>query len=101
MKVMVFDVDLANCIGVDEAIIVSQIKYWMDRTEHVYDERKWVYNTIESWSEQFSFWSKDKVFRLLKKLEKDGILITGNYNKNKYDRTKWYSIDEKLLAFYK
>lgn len=64
MKVMVFDVDLANCIGVDEAIIVSQIKYWMDRTEHVYDERKWVYNTIESWSEQFSFWSKDKVFRL-------------------------------------
>lgn len=97
MKVMVFDVDLANCIGVDEAIIVSQIKYWMDRTEHVYDERKWVYNTIESWSEQFSFWSKDKVFRLLKKLEKDGILITGNYNKNKYDRTKWYSIDEKLL----
>ena len=33
----------------------------------------------------------------LKKLEKEGLIITGNYNKTPFDRTKWYAISQKGL----
>lgn len=32
-----------------------------------------------------------------KSLEKKGLIITGNYNKQGYDRTKWYTIDYDVL----
>ena len=31
-------------------------------------------------------------------LEKEGYLISGNYNRLKLDKTKWYSIDYDKLA---
>ena len=31
----------------------------------------------------------------LQELETDGILISGNFNKNKFDRTKWYSFRDE------
>ena len=39
---------------------------------------------------------------MLKSLENDGYLKSGNYNKIAYDRTKWFTIiDPKLIEIYK
>ena len=38
-----------------------------------------------------------KIKRALKNLEEKGIIITGNFNKLKMDRTKWYTIDYEKL----
>ncbi|HJD00517.1 MAG TPA: conjugal transfer protein, partial [Candidatus Dwaynia gallinarum] len=41
------------------------------------------------------------VRRVFTKLEKSGFIITGNYNKDPRDKTKWYTInDEKLEELY-
>ena len=42
-----------------------------------------------------------KVRRILKSLEEQGAIVSGNYNKNKYDQTLWYSLkDQSTLTKY-
>lgn len=45
------------------------------------------------WNKQFPWLSLKTLKRKFKSLEDKGLLITGNYNKAKFDRTKWYRIN--------
>ena len=45
----------------------------------------------------FKFLSVETVRRVFTKLEKSGFIITGNYNKDPRDKTKWYTINDKKL----
>ena len=45
----------------------------------------------------FPWWSTKTIERAFKSLISSGIVITGNYNKDQRDRTKWYSINEDVL----
>ncbi|BAR81479.1 conserved phage C-terminal domain-containing protein [Bacillus thuringiensis] len=88
---------LAKSIGLNEAVFLQQIHYWLNRSNHFYDERRWIYNSAVEWSKQFPFWSEKTIRRILKNLEETKILLTGNYNKMKFDKTKWYTIDYDKL----
>lgn len=99
----------ANVLGLNEAIVVQQIHYWLNINEkakiNVYDGHIWTYNTYDVWQkENFTFWSVKTIQRIFDKLVKLGIVIKGNYNKKKYDRTLWVTLDydklEKLLVDY-
>lgn len=79
--------------SVDKAIMLQQIHYWSLRSTNIHDGHKWVYNTVKSWHDQFSWLSEKTVQRYLKQLEDDSYLITSNFNKAKFDRTKWYRIN--------
>lgn len=83
--------------SVDKAIILQQIHYWIARSSNVKDNYKWVYNSVSEWHKQFPWLSEKTVQRYLKDLENHGLLITGNYNKAKFDRTKWYRINYEAL----
>src|SRR5699024_10165687 len=45
----------------------------------------------------FPFWSVSTIRRTVTSLEKQNLLITGNYNKLGIDNTKWYSIDYNVI----
>ncbi|KLU74224.1 hypothetical protein [Clostridium botulinum] len=100
---IVINKELAQIIGLNEAIVLQQIEYWINinetaRKESAYqDGFYWTYNTIDEWQEQFPFWSYDTVKRTLLKLRKKEILITNRFNKKEYDRTLWYRIDYDKL----
>ncbi|EDT3088997.1 replication protein RepO, partial [Salmonella enterica subsp. enterica serovar Newport] len=47
---------LACAIGLNEAVIVQQMHYWMKDSQHFYDGRRWIYNSVASWQKQFPFW---------------------------------------------
>jgi len=86
---------LAERIGLNEAIVLQQICYWLEDTnsgvEH--EGKRWVYNTIEEWNEQFPFWSSDTVKRALTSLRKHGLIEVEQLNKKQHDRTNFYSIN--------
>lgn len=84
---------LAKLVGLNEAIILQQLHYWISKNINIRDGKSWVYNTIKEWAEQFPFWNERTIRRVLDKLIKDGIVLAGNYNEKSFDRTKWYSID--------
>ena len=91
---------LAKALGLNESIILQQIEYWLKTSKHIIDGRRWIYNTIEEWAEQFIWCDKRTVRRCLDKLRSCGILLTGNFNKRQADRTLWYSIDYEALDRY-
>ena len=83
--------------GSDEAIILQQVHYWTQKKLNIRDGYSWVYNSMKEWHKQFYWISESKVKRIFTKLEKTGVLVTGNYNKAKFDKTKWYRIDYGAL----
>jgi len=103
---------LAVVIGLNEAIILQQIHYWLvvyegkQDTYHRHDGRWWVWNTIEEWQVNFPFWSSKTVQRTLTSLrrpvtegdvQRGPLVLTERYNKKGYDRTLWYTIDYQEL----
>lgn len=88
---------LACAIGLNEAVVLQQIHYWMNSSRHVYDGRRWVYNSVPNWQKQFPFWSESTVKRALLSLEKQGMVISANYNRDPRDQSKWYSINYGAL----
>ncbi len=94
---------LAQKIGLNEAIVIQQLHYWImqnkRQNKNFYDGRYWTFNSFENWhKDTFYFWSEKTVKRIFKKLEIENMIYVGNYNKKGYDRTKWYSINYEILA---
>lgn len=101
---MHFEGKVAIKYGVEGATMLHNLYIWIKKNKankkHFYDGRYWTYNTQEAFSELFPFWTKRQIERILKNLEKEGAIYTGNYNKLKMDRTKWYSLSESVLEMY-
>ena len=88
---------LAVKLGMKEAIVLQHVHYWLSVSRNEKDGRKWVYNTYEQWKKQLPFWSLSTIKRTMANLEKEGYLLSDNFNAQNWDQTKWYSIDcEKL-----
>lgn len=94
-----FNVEIASEYGIEEAIILQNIEFWVTKNKtdgrNKHDEKYWTYNSAKAFQETFSYMSLYKVKRVLQKLEKDGLVEVGNYNRHKYDHTKWYTLTEK------
>lgn len=84
---------LATIIGLNEAIMLQQIKYWLKYSKHEREGRKWYYETYEEWQKQFPFWSVPAIKRIALKLEKMNLVITKQFGKLRGDMTKWYTIN--------
>ncbi|MEG0577213.1 MAG: hypothetical protein RR500_05095, partial [Bacilli bacterium] len=46
---------------------------------------------------EFPFWSKSTLERIIRKLEEDQLIVVGNYNRLKMDRTKWYRVNYEAI----
>jgi hypothetical protein len=89
---------LAELVGLNEAIFLQQLHYWLLRSEHHRDGRFWVYNTYEEWHQQLKFWSLATIRRIVGNLEQKNLVIsTTQYNRQKVDRTKWYTLDYQAI----
>lgn len=89
---------LAKLIGLNQAIVIQQMHYWIQNKPNIRDGMRWTYNTYDGWQKQFPWWSTPTVKRTIIKLEEDGLLIsTDKYNKMNLDKTKWYSINYDKL----
>lgn len=95
---------LAKKIGLNEAIVLQQIHYWIKNpkvgVEH--SGRKWIRNTFQQWvDDNFPFWSLNTLRRAVDRLrELNLVLVTKSLNKAAYDKTLWYSIDYDELEKY-
>ncbi|GGE57964.1 hypothetical protein [Priestia taiwanensis] len=89
---------LACECGLNEAIVLQQIHYWLHMSKHIHDGYTWIYNTYADWQKQFPFWSVSTIKRTIYRLENEGYIVTGNYNKKKMDHTKWYRINYEKLS---
>lgn len=100
-KPIVIDVNLAVKLGTNEAIVLQQINYWIEinkkANRNYEDGRYWTYNTIKDWHDELPFMAEKTIKRTIDGLKSRGILITDNFNKKKFDRTLWYTINFDAL----
>ena len=94
-----FNTDLAEKYGIEKALLIDYFAYWvvenMRNERNFHEGRYWVFNSASALSEKFHYISRRTMNQKLQELEADGILISGNFNKNKFDRTKWYSFKDE------
>jgi hypothetical protein len=98
----VINTELACRIGLNEAIVLQQLHYWIEKNKataiNFHEGRYWTYGTVQEYRDRdFRFWSFDTVKRTLTKLITLGFVLQGNFNKMKMDQTKWYAIDYPAL----
>jgi len=103
-----FDVNVAQKYGIAEAILIHHFQHWISINvrlkRNFYEGRYWSYQTLDEIAANFTYLNKSQVFDLLERLclgksrfskkeelDFEPVLIKGNFNKSKYDRTIWYA----------
>ncbi len=94
-----FDIEIAKKYGVNEAIIYNNILFWIRHNKvnnkNFHDGRYWTFNSQRAFAELFPFWTERQIRTALDNLVNQGVLIKGNYNKVKWDKTTWYAFAEE------
>jgi len=90
---------LAVAVGLEESIILQQLHYWLtdEQSGREYEGDKWIYNTYKMWHSNFPFLSTKTIGKIFRKLEAQGLIVSGNFNNSSYDRTKWYRLDYQAI----
>ena len=100
----IFDVELATEYGVNCAIILENLHYWIVKNEangtNFHDGRYWTYNSRRAMAELFPYMSEKQINTATKKLIDAGLVVTGNHNNVAYDRTLWYALTDDGLALF-
>jgi len=92
---------LACLVGINGAIILQQIHYWIQVSEHKIEGYTWIYNSYSAWAKQFKWLKPHAIQWHIRVLEKSGYLIARQFKYKTKNNTKWYRIDyEKLDAAY-
>ncbi len=94
--------DIAVRYGVHAAILLQNISFWCEKNRangvNEYDGNWWTYNSMKAFTTLFPYMTEKQVRTALDKLISAGILLTGNYNANRYDRTMWYAVSANASA---
>lgn len=99
MKKHFYDVEVAQIVGINAAILLENISHWCEHNAanntNLHDGHYWTYNSIKAFGTLFPEMTANAIRTSIKKLKDAGLIITGNWNKSSYDRTQWYALTEK------
>lgn len=84
--------------GVEAAIVLNAIRYWLRKNHsdgrNIKSGYVWTYNTAKKLHKMFPYWSEQKCQRLMKKLNDQKLVIVANHNTNKWVQERWYTLPE-------
>jgi hypothetical protein len=96
-----FDPVHAENYGVDEAIMLHHLLFWIKKNHaekrNVIDGNVWIYNSYKKLAETFKFWSPKQIRRIIKSLVNQGVLVESHHGEMKVDQTKWYAVNLELI----
>ena len=103
MSWFTFDQEYAKEYGVNEAILIEHFSNWINNNRkngaNFYEGRTWSYDTLTALEEWLPFLTRKQIRGAIDRLVELGVLIKGNFNKTKQDRTTWYAFqDEERFA---
>ena len=84
---------LAKEIGLNESLLLLQLDYLIAISNHEKEGQRWTYQSVTDIEKMFPFWSRATINRVIKSLENRGLINVGNFNRKKYDKTRWFSIN--------
>jgi hypothetical protein len=92
-----FAVEMACKYGVEEAIILQNLAYWILKNQanerHFHNGETWTYNSVKAFQRLFPFWTEKQIRRILTSLEQQGAIRTAQFGG--YNRETWYAVIDK------
>ena len=100
-----FNVDLAIKYGVECAIVLGHIAFWIGvnkrKKKNFKDGKTWICQTRKDITAAVPYLTADRVRRLTDKLCRLGVIVKGNHNRSAIDKTIWYAFaDEEIQNLY-
>lgn len=99
-----FNVNVACDYGVNAAIVLNGLHHWCvvnrANNRNLHDGNWWTYNSVRAMKTLFPYLTENQIHKALKDLERNGLIVSGNYNKSSYDRTKWYALTDYGYSYY-
>ena len=99
-----FNAEMAKLFGIDEAIFVHNVVYWIKKNEangkNIFDGKAWTYNSSKALTELFPFWTDRQIQRVIKNCRDKGLIETKQLSENKRDRTLYYTVTETVKCIY-
>ncbi len=99
-----FNAEMAKLFGIDEAIFVHNVYFWIMKNEankkNIFDGKAWTYNSSKALTELFPFWTDRQIQRVIKNCRDKGLIETKQLSENKRDRTLYYTITETVKCIY-
>ena len=100
-----FNVHVAKKVGVNKAILLQYIEFWVDKNKAnkvlIYEGKPWVYHTASGFEEIFSYMKANTISKYLVELEKDGYLHSSQNiekGKNRNNRVKYYTLGDAYFS---
>lgn len=84
---------LALEIGFNESLLLLQLEFLIAISNLEKEGQRWTYQSVTDLGKMFPFWSRAKINRVIKRLENRGLINVGNFNRKKYDKTRWFAIN--------
>lgn len=99
-----FNVGIAMDYSPTMALWLCHLAHWAEKNlateKNLRDGLAWSYDTLESLSDYFPYFSKSQIETMVNNSIKEGLVVKGNYNQTKYDRTSWYALSPKAYAYF-
>jgi hypothetical protein len=101
-----FNIHLATYLkSADLAILLHHFDFWIDKNaranRNFHEGAYWTYDTLDDLANTFPYYSRQQIQRMIDKLVEMKVLIKGNFNKSKFDRTCWYTYNKEFIAIYR
>lgn len=107
MKEHHFEIEDANKYGVEKAIILYNITFWLDKNKanhrniHRYKDDNdyyWTFNSAASFAKMFTYFNARSISRWIKEMDDEGVLLRASFNRHKYDKMSWYSTPQYIVT---
>lgn len=95
-KPLLLPPQLARKIGLNAALVLQQIHYWLQKSKHFVGGVRWIYNSFTAWAAQLPM-STRTIQRAIAKLKAQGLIKVERRAAQEWDQTNWYSIDYERL----
>lgn len=93
-----FDVDIAVKYGVNEAILLNNIAFWVMKNEaneqNFFEGKYWTYNSAKAYSKLFPYMSARTIQRVLKHLVDEGLILVNKFSDDPMKRTNYYTLTD-------
>ena len=100
-----FNIELAQLVGVEKALLLGRVWLYIDYHKrngtNLRDDKFWMYDSSTALAEVYPYMTPQSIRRRMAELEKDGWLISGNYNRKSNDLTKWYALGATFISWIK
>lgn len=85
---------LAEEIGLQKALVLPQVAFWIGRSKVYRDGRYWARLSVR-WMQKnaFSFWAISTINRWITRLVEEGYLVEGNYGTHPHDLARWLALN--------